>query len=53
MAVAFMANAQHLVYREDILKKLNINTPTTYEEMLDAAKKIRKSGLAKNPVGGA
>ena len=53
MAVAFMANAQHLVYRKDILKKLNIDVPKTYEEMLSAAKKIRDSGLAKNPVGGA
>ena len=53
MAVAFMANAQHLVYREDILKKLNIDVPKTYEEMLAAAKKIRASGLIKNPVGGA
>ena len=53
MAVAFMANAQHLVYRKDILKKLNISVPQTYEEMLAAAKKIRESGLAKNPVGGA
>ena len=53
MAVAFMANAQHLVYRKDILKKLNIDVPKTYEEMLAAAKKIRKSGLVKNPVGGA
>ena len=53
MAVAFMANAQHLVYRKDILEKLNISVPKTYEEMLSAAKKIRTSGLAKNPVGGA
>ena len=53
MAVAFMANAQHLVYRKDILNKLNISVPKTYEEMLAAAKKIRESGLAKNPVGGA
>ena len=53
MAVAFMANAQHLVYRKDILEKLNISVPKTYEEMLSAAKKIRKSGLVKNPVGGA
>ena len=42
MAVAFMANAQHLVYRKDILKKLNISVPQTYEEMLAAAKKIRE-----------
>ena len=53
MAVAFMANAQHLVYRKDILGKLNIDVPKTYEEMLAAAKKIRASGLIKNPVGGA
>ena len=53
MAVAFMANAQHLVYRKDVLEKLNISVPKTYEEMLSAAKKIRSSGLAKNPVGGA
>ena len=53
MAVAFMANAQHLVYRKDILKKLNIDVPKTYEDMLAAAKKIRASGLVKNPVGGA
>ncbi len=53
MAVAFMANAQHLVYRKDILEKLNIDVPKTYEEMLAAAKKIRASGLVKNPVGGA
>ena len=53
MAAAFMANAQHLVYRKDILEKLNISVPKTYEEMLSAAKKIRASGLAKNPVGGA
>ena len=53
MAVAFMANAQHLVYRKDILEKLNIDVPKTYEEMLAAAKQIRKSGLIKNPVGGA
>ena len=53
MAVAFMANAQHLVYRKDILEKLNISVPKTYEEMLSAAKKIRTSGLAKNPLGGA
>ena len=31
MAVAFMANAQHLVYRKDVLNKLNISVPKTYE----------------------
>ena len=40
------------LYRKDILKKLNIDVPKTYEDMLAAAK-IRASGLVKNPVGGA
>ena len=43
MAVAFMANAQHLIYRKDILEKLNLSTPKTYEEMLLAAKKNSRS----------
>ena len=53
MAVAFMANAQHLVYRSDILEAAGLDVPTTYEEMLEAAKVIREKGLAENPVGGA
>ena len=53
MAVAFMANAQHLVYRADILKKIGMEPPKTYEDLLAAAKKIREMGIMKNPVGGA
>jgi ABC-type glycerol-3-phosphate transport system substrate-binding protein len=53
MAVAFMANAQHLVYREDVLKKIGMEPPKTYEEMLVAADKIRKAGIMENPIGGA
>ena len=53
MAVAFMANAQHLVYRADILEAAGIEPPTTYEEMLAGAKVIRDKGLAENPLGGA
>lgn len=53
MAVAFMANAQHLVYRSDILEEAGIEPPKTYEEMLAAAALIRAAGLAENPVGGA
>ena len=37
MGIAFMANAQHLTYRSDILEELGIAVPTTYEEMLAAA----------------
>ena len=53
MAVAFMANAQHLVYREDVMKKIGVEPPKTYEDMLKAAEKIRSAGIMQNPVGGA
>ncbi len=53
MAVAFMANAQHLVYRDDILKEAGVEVPKTYEDMLAAAKVIRDKGILQNPVGGA
>lgn len=53
MAVAFMANAQHLVYRADVLGDLGIEPPKTYEEMLEAAKMIREKTDIKNPVGGS
>ena len=53
MAVAFMANAQHLMYRKDVLSDLGSSVPKTYEEMLAATEKIRSSGAMQNPVGGA
>ncbi|MDJ0858102.1 MAG: extracellular solute-binding protein [Dinoroseobacter sp.] len=53
MAIAFMANAQHLVYRSDILEAAGVEPPKTYEEMLAAAEAIRSQGLLENPVGGA
>ncbi len=53
MAVAFMANAQHLVYRKDVLEQIGMEPPTSYEGMLEAAEKIRAAGIMENPVGGA
>ncbi|MEO1538527.1 MAG: extracellular solute-binding protein [Pseudomonadota bacterium] len=53
MAVAFMANAQHLVYRADVLEEIGVEPPSTYEEMLEAAEMIREAGIMENPVGGA
>src|SRR6056300_911538 len=53
MAVAFMANVQHLVYRADVLEQIGVEPPKTYEEMLAAAKMIRDQGIMENPVGGA
>ena len=53
MAVAFMANAQHLVYRSDVLEQAGIEPPKTYEDMLAGAKVIRDKGILQNPLGGA
>ncbi len=53
MAVAFMANTQHLYYREDILNELGIPVPKTYEEVVAAAEKMRSSGKLLNPYAAA
>jgi len=53
MAVAFMANAQHLTYRKDVLAELGIEPPKSYEDMLAAAEKVRAEGKSEFPVGGA
>ena len=50
MAIAFMANAQHLHYRKDILEKAGLPPPTSYEDVLADAKVIREKGLAANPL---
>lgn len=52
-AVAFMANAQTLIYRKDVLAEIGVEVPTTYEDMLAAAEKIRAAGLSEYPLGGA
>ena len=41
MAVAFMANTQHTFYRQDFLDKAGVGVPTTYEDILAAAKAIK------------
>ena len=52
MAVAFMANAQHLFYRDDILKQAGVGVPTSYGEVLAAAKAIKDKGLMEYPISG-
>ncbi|MGB7242074.1 MAG: extracellular solute-binding protein [Sulfitobacter sp.] len=52
-AVAFMANAQTLAYRKDVLAEVGAEVPTTYEAMLEVAEKIRAAGIAQYPIGGA
>ncbi len=51
MAVAFMANSQHLFSRMDILEKVGVSgVPATYEEVLAAAEKIRAAGIMEHPL---
>lgn len=50
MAIAFMANAQHLFYREDILTENGIAVPTSYDEIIAAAKTLRDNGVMQNPI---
>src|SRR5215203_6375466 len=53
VAIAFMANAQHLHYRKDVLEKAGVKPPKTYEEVLAAAKVIRDKGIMQNPLIGS
>lgn len=51
MAIAFMANAQHLTYRADLLKAAGLAPPKTYEDVLAAAKVMRDKGVIATPLG--
>ena len=51
MAIAFMANSQHLFSRADILKKAGVDgIPATVEEVVAAAQKIRAAGILEHPI---
>jgi maltose-binding protein MalE len=45
-----MANAQHLFYRSDILEAAGVGVPSTYAEVVAAAKAIEAAGIMDNPV---
>ncbi|MDG4649673.1 extracellular solute-binding protein [Roseibacterium sp. SDUM158017] len=51
MAVAFMANSQHLFARTDILEEAGVEgVPATFDELLAAAEAIRAAGIMEHPV---
>lgn len=50
MAIAFMANAQHLMYRKSILEAAGIAPPKTYEDIVAAAAVLKEKGVVANPV---
>ena len=49
MAVAFMANAQHLYVREDILAQVGMDTPTSYEDVVAVGQAIKDAGIMDHP----
>ena len=51
MAVAMMVNSQHLMYRQDIFDELGLDSPTTFEELLAAAEKIKQANIVEYPIG--
>ena len=51
MAVAFMANSQHLFSRTDILEQAGVDSiPGTYDEIIAAAEAIRSAGIMEYPI---
>ncbi|MEM8950947.1 MAG: extracellular solute-binding protein [Pseudomonadota bacterium] len=52
MAISMMVNAQHLMYREDILSDLGIEVPASYDDVIAAAEKIKEAGVVDYPLGG-
>jgi len=51
MAIAFMANSQHLFTRTDILEQAGVDgVPGTYDEVIAAAKAIREADIMEYPI---
>lgn len=50
IAVAFMANAQHLFYRADVLEAASVDAPETPGDVLAATAAIRDAGIMPNTV---
>lgn len=51
VAIAFMANAQHLIYRADLVAQAGLEPPTTYEEVLALGEALRDQGIIATPLG--
>jgi len=45
MAVAILANAQHLFYRQDLLEKAGLKPPETIYDILSACTALKKAGV--------
>ena len=51
MAIAFMANGQHLFMRKDLIEKAGAQMPKSYEDVLAVAQMLRDKKILKNPLG--
>ncbi|GLR52909.1 extracellular solute-binding protein [Shinella yambaruensis] len=52
VAIAMMVNTQEFAYRKDIFDELGLDVPKTYDQVFEAAEKIRQSGKVDYPLGG-
>ena len=50
VAIAFMANTQHLHYRGDLFEANGIAAPTSYEDLIAAAEVLRANGVSENAL---
>ena len=50
VAIALLANAQHLFYRDDILEQAGVTVPASYTGILEAAREIREQKLLQYPI---
>ncbi len=50
MAIAFMANSQHLWFRRDLLEQAGLEPPTTWEGVLETAAALRDQGISEFPL---
>ncbi len=51
MAIAFMANGQHLFMRKDLIEKAGAQMPKSYEDVLAVAQTLRDKKILENPLG--
>ena len=51
MAIAFMANGQHLFMRKDLIEKAGAQMPKSYEDVLAVAQLLRDKKISENPLG--
>ncbi|WP_298937512.1 extracellular solute-binding protein [uncultured Ruegeria sp.] len=49
MAIAFMANAQHLFLRQDVLDQVGKPAPASWEEVVETAQAIKDAGIMDHP----